>query len=145
MTWVEAIPYFTKHELACKGSGIVEMDARFAVMLPYLRLKWGKTLSLSSVCRSPQHNTNVGGHPNSLHLTYNPKHKTNGTMAADVTWKNWPKDEQIAFAKLAYDVGFSVGLHNAFCHIDLREEIGLPKIVFLYGTWDGRFKPSDIA
>lgn len=144
MTWTSAIPYFGESELRCKGSGIIEIDERFAVMLPYLRLKWGKALSLNSVCRSPAHNKAVDGHPTSLHLTYNPKHKTNGTMAADVDWKSWTKDEQIKFAKLAINLGFAVGLHNSFCHIDLRSEIGLPKTVFLYGSWDNRFSPSDI-
>lgn len=142
--WTEALPYFPKSQLACKGSGVVKLDIRFAVLLPLLREKWGKALTPSSVCRTPKHNTAVKGHPNSLHLTENPTHKTNGTCAADIRWADWTVSEQLRFAKLAYSLGFSVGLHKSFCHIDLRTIAGLPQSVFLYGTWTGAFKPAKI-
>lgn len=143
--WTEAIPYFPKSQLACKGSGIIKLDIRFAVMLPLLREKWGKPLTPSSVCRTPAHNKAEGGHPNSLHLTENPVHKTYGTMAADIRWADWKVEEQLRFAKLAYSLGFSVGLHRSFCHVDLRAVTGLPQSVFLYGAWTDAFKPSEVT
>jgi len=143
--WTEAIPYFPKSQLACKGSGIVKLDIRFAVLLPVLREQWGKPLTPSSVCRTPSHNKAVGGHPNSLHLTDNPTHKSHGTMAADIRWADWKVSEQLRFAKLAHSLGFSVGLHQSFCHIDLRSKVGLPQAVFLYGTWTNAFKPEDVT
>lgn len=142
--WTEALPFFTKGQLACKGTGIVKIDIRFAVKLPALRLAWGKPLTPSSVCRTPNHNKNEGGHPNSLHLTDNPKHPSWGTMAADIRWIDWGKEERIRFCKLAYSMGFSVGLHNSFCHIDLRKELGLPQAVFVYGTWSNQFSSKEI-
>ena len=43
-TWNEAIPFFSKKELACKGTGIVKLNREFAIMLPTLRLAWGGPL-----------------------------------------------------------------------------------------------------
>jgi len=135
--WTGALPYFSESELACKSTGVVRLDRRFAAALPALRAKWDKPLVLTSVCRTPEHNTRVGGHPRSLHLTDNPAHDTEGTMAADIAWRDWPQAEQLQFARVAYCMGWSVGLHDGFCHIDRRYDIELPKAVFLYGTWSG--------
>lgn len=143
-----SIDFFSAQELACKGSGIIKMDPRFAVALPELRVAWGAPLSPSSVCRTPEHNTKVGGNPRSLHMTENPAWPTFGAMAADIRWRNWSVFNQLRFARLAYSLGWAVGLHNGFCHVDRRGDLNLPNLpqrVFLYGDWDGRFKPSDIA
>lgn len=147
MIWSEEIPYFTRSELACKGTGIIRMDIRFAAALPALRLAHGGPLGPSSVCRTPDHNKAVGGHPRSLHLTENPKWPTNGTMAADIRWLGWSSDDQLDFAGLAWDMGWSVGLHDSFCHIDRRADLALPELpqhVFLYGSWAGAFSPNDV-
>lgn len=143
-----AIPYFSESELRCKGTGIIKLDPRFAEALPKLREAWGASLTPNSVCRSPEHNKKSGGNPNSLHMTENLKWPTLGTMAADIRWRDWTVFNQLRFARLAYSLGWSVGLHNGFCHVDRRSDLNLaalPQNVFLYGTWDGRFKPSDIA
>lgn len=144
--WTDALPYFPRHELACKGSGIIKIDVRFAARLPALREAWGKPLTPTSVCRSPAHNKAVGGHPNSLHLTENHRHPTAaGTLAADISWRDWNRADRISFARLAWDMGFAVGLHDGFVHVDLRAVVGLSPTVFLYGTWTGDFGPRDIA
>lgn len=137
MSWDKAIPYFSEKELACKSSGIVKLDRRFAAMLPALRVAWGKSLTLSSVCRTPEHNQKVGGHPRSLHLTENSAHDTEGTMAADIAWRHWSRLEQLKFARLAYKMNWAVGLHDGFIHVDRRHDLGVQKTVFLYGTWNG--------
>ena len=142
--WTEAIPYFSKSELACKGTGIIKIDVRFAVLLSYLRMIWGEPLTATSVCRTPNHNRAIGGHPTSLHLTENPKHASNGSMAADITWSHWTKEKRIKFARLAYSLGFSVGLHVSFIHIDLRSAIGLKQNVFVYGVWNNEFGAKEI-
>ena len=143
-TWNEAIPFFSKKELACKGTGIVKLNREFAIMLPTLRLAWGKPLTPNSVCRTPTHNMNEGGHPNSLHLTENPTHNIDGTAAADIRWRVWSNADKLAFARLAYSLGFSVGLHNGFCHVDWRKAAGLPQACFLYGEWTGKFTCEDV-
>lgn len=142
--WAGAIPYFSENELKCKGSGKLVLDIRFASRLPELRASWGGAMTLNSCCRSPEHNKRVGGHPNSLHLTKNPKHPTHGTAACDVRWGDWSHEFQLGFARLAYSKGWSVGLHNSFCHIDARKWCDLNQAVFLYGSWDGRFTKEDV-
>ena len=134
-SWKEALPFFPRHELACKGTGVVLMDLRFAAALPALRLAWGRPLTPTSVCRTPAHNVAERGHPTSMHLTENPVRGTNGTMAADLYWSNWPDDRKLEFARLAHRMDWSVGLHSTFCHVDLRHLVGLEQRVFLYGKW----------
>lgn len=147
-TWSSAIPYFVESELVCKGTGTIKLNRDFAVMLPVLRLAWGKPLVPNSVCRTPEYNRQInngkGGHPNSLHLTENPKHPIEGTAAADIRWRTWSNADKLAFARLAYSLGFSVGLHNGFCHVDWRKAAGLPQACFLYGEWAGKFAPKDV-
>lgn len=144
MTVTTTIPYFSEQELRCKGTGIIRMDPLFESELPRLREAWGKPLSPSSVCRAPSHNAKVGGHPRSLHLTENPVHKVAGTAAADITWRGWPSSDRLAFARLAWSMGWSVGLHDGFCHIDRRDAAGLPQTAYLYGAWSGAFGPGQI-
>jgi len=147
-TWTKALPFFTADELACQGSGIVKLDMRFAAQLPALRMAWGSPMILNSCCRTPEHNARVKGHPRSLHLTINPKWPTWGCMAADVGWLSWSTEEQFQFALLAWNQGWSIGLHEGFCHIDRRGDMKrseLPQTVFTYDHWDGAFFKSDIV
>lgn len=155
------IQFFAAHELDCKGTrrrgedgqlipgtGVIKMDPRFAQALPFLRSEWGRPLSPTSVCRTPEHNRNTkDANPNSLHMTENPKWPTLGTMGADISWANWSTEDRLAFARLAWRLGWSVGLHRSFCHVDRRADLNmaaLPKHVFLYGTWTGEFTPEDV-
>lgn len=138
---------FTAKELRCKGSGVILIDKRFADKITEFReLIWCKPINPSSVCRTPEHNKAVDGHPTSFHLTVNPKHKTFGTAAMDCKWNEMSTKEKLEFAKLAYQHGFSVGLHKLFCHLDLRTITGLPQHCFLYGEWDKKlFLPKDVV
>jgi hypothetical protein len=151
-----AIEFFSHAELECKGSrkdnapgtGVIKLDPRFAAALPELRRAWNKPLTPNSICRTPEHNTKVGGNPNSLHMTENAKWPTIGTMAADISWRGWPVEEQLAFARVAWGMGWSIGLHNGFCHVDRRADLGLPNLpqsVFLYGEWANNFNRDDIV
>lgn len=143
--WTKELPYFSYDSLACKGSGIVLLDLRFAAALPALREAWNRPLIVTSVCRSPEHNASVGGHVSSLHLTVNTTHKTAGTAAADIAWKDWTKAERLAFAKLAWKHHWAVGLHKQFIHVDMRRIVGLAPAIFLYGTsWTGEFSAADV-
>lgn len=45
---ITAIPFFPEHELACKGTGVIKLDPRFAEELPKLREAWGLTQSLET-------------------------------------------------------------------------------------------------
>ena len=145
-SWTGALPLFPEWELRCKGTQELKLDVRFATALVALRSAYGRPMNMNSVCRSPSHNTKIGGHPRSLHLTKNPVHPTNGCMAGDVSWYDWTPDEQLKFARLAWRMGWSVGLNDAFCHIDRRKDFGLRQVVFIYaGGWDGAFGKGDVS
>jgi hypothetical protein len=132
-----AIKHFTEHELACKGSGIIKLDPRFADELVKIREAWGLPLVPSSVCRSPEHNKKEGGHPRSLHLTDNPKWPTFGTMAIDIIWDGWAKGKQQEFAQLARKMGWRVGLANSFIHLDRGHDVGVKPGVYTYKGYMG--------
>ena len=138
--WEDAIPYFTHDELACRLTGIIRLDIRFAVQLPVLRQAWDRPLTPTSVCRTPAHNESEGGHKRSLHLTENPVHPVDGTMAVDFWWGHWSQDNQLAFAALALSLDWSVGLNLHFIHADRRGDFGLSQKVFKYDNWDERFE-----
>jgi hypothetical protein len=143
-TWTQALPYFSTSELGCRCCGLVKLDIRMAAMLPALRQAWGKPLSPSSACRCPSHNVRVKGHPTSLHLTENPKWQTGGSAAVDITWRDWPSFVKLQFARMAHEHGFRIGLHDAFCHLDIGRDLGLPSRPFLYGMWTGQFSVEDV-
>jgi hypothetical protein len=45
-------------------------------------------------------------------------------------------------------MGWAIGLHNGFCHVDRRADLGLPNLpqsVFLYGEWANNFNRDDIV
>ena len=132
-----AIDVFPEHELACKGSGVIRLDPRFAEELPKLRKAWGRPLLPNSVCRTPKHNQKEGGHPRSLHLTKNPVWPTFGTMAADIFWGDWAIGKQQEFAELARSMGWRVGLANSFVHIDRGHDIGIKTGVYFYKGYTG--------
>jgi hypothetical protein len=142
--WLSPLPYFPASELACRCCGVIQLDLEFAAMLPMLRAVWGKSLTPNSVCRCPAHNKREGGHPNSLHMTVNEKWKTAGTMAADIRWRSWSTKDKLQFARLAHSMGFRVGLHDGFCHIDLGRKLGLSPRPFVYGTWAAPFSVDEV-
>lgn len=133
-----AIPHFSESELACKSTGTIKIDPRFAEALPKLREAYGKPMVLNSACRTPAHNIKIGGYKNSLHLTENQKWPTFGTMACDVKWRDWSPVDQECFARLALKMGWRVRLHNGFCHIDRLLDISPDHVrVSVYDTYTG--------
>lgn len=105
---------FKLSEFVCKdGSGKVLFSADLINKLQKLRDKLGKPVVITSGYRTPEHNTKVGGSPNSQHLEGNAADiKVNGVHPLDV-----------AFA--AESVGFTgIGVYtndgNYFTHVDVR-------------------------
>jgi hypothetical protein len=143
MIWASPLPYFTASELACRCCHTIALNTQFAAALVALRSSWGQSLNPTSVCRCPTHNVSVGGHPNSLHMTTG-VHGISGTAAADFAWRHWGDTLKREFAQLAYSMGFSVGLHDGFCHVDGRTLGGLSQGSFVYGNWTG-FSPMEVV
>jgi len=119
--------YFTENELKCKGSGGFKLAHGFAEAIDNLRAAWNKPLVVNSCCRSAQYNKKVGGHQKSLHVYDKPARDTGGTCAIDF------REHSEEFRRLAWDMGFSLGLGNNFTHCDTRKEVlGMPQVKFHY-------------
>jgi uncharacterized protein YcbK (DUF882 family) len=127
-----ATPYFTVQELQCKGTGEFKCNPLFLCYLSVLRHKMGKPFVITSACRSPEHNKNVGGHPTSLHLTENDKWHSNGTMAVDISTNGWTLYERQKLIQLAMNDGWNVGIAKTFIHVDRGQDIGLTPRVWDY-------------
>ena len=112
---------FTKSDLASPddpNSGQYASE-RFIRMLNELQSlihkRLGIDLIINSACRTPAHNTQVGGASKSKHLTTTP----GGCMAVDIHCKEDHYREKLINA--AMEVGFKgFGLANTFIHLDAR-------------------------
>ena len=111
---------FSKYEFACKcGCGFDDIAPNLIKVLQKLRDKFGKPIYISSGCRCPKHNVEVGGVPDSQH--------TRG-KASDIFWHGnvcplyetlWELYEngevpEVGFIKLYPE--------KNFIHVDVREE-----------------------
>jgi hypothetical protein len=112
--------YFTKEELQCKcGCGTMELAEGFAEELDGLRGVYGHPLIPTSACRCPDHNRMVGGHRNSLHLTFN-LHWNTRTCAIDV--KRPDSSLMASLVGVALERGLSIGIAPTFVHLDWRSQ-----------------------
>jgi hypothetical protein len=62
----------------------------------------------------------------------NPKHKTNGTLAVDISLRTMSEDDKADLFDIVYQRGLSVGISETFMHIDNRQEILLPQKIWNY-------------
>lgn len=102
-------PHFSPEELACRGTGMLEIHEPSLDKLEALRGVLGKPMIVQSAYRSPQHNKAVGGAKHSQHLI---------ARAFDISMAN--HDPEV-FEKAARAVGFTgFGTYPAqnFMHID---------------------------
>lgn len=124
-------PYFSEDELRCKGSGELNLAPGFLGILVHLRKMWDTPMKVNSACRSPEHNTAVGGHPKSLHLTQNER-SINGTMAIDISTEDMDDHDVEVLHALAGDLGWSIGRAETFIHLDARILLGRSRADFTY-------------
>ena len=124
--------YFSEDELRCKGNGELSLAPGFLGMLVHLRKVWADALIVNSCCRSLEHNTAVGGHVKSLHLTSNEERSIAGTMAIDISTANMEDIDVETFHALAGDLGWSVGRAKTFIHLDARILLGRSRADFTY-------------
>lgn len=102
---------FSPRELACKGTGFLLVNENALDKLQALRNELDRPLLITSAYRSPQHNKNVGGATNSLHMQ---------GIAFDVRMENQDPHEFEAAARRIGFTGFGYYPHRGFMHIDTR-------------------------
>lgn len=118
--------YFTEAELKCKGSGKLILADGFADMLLELRLKYNKPMIITSACRSEEHNKKVGGAANSFHICDNGI----GCLAIDVSCHDGRS--RLELVRLGIALGWSIGVHKSFIHLDQRDLLGIEPVLFTY-------------
>ena len=73
--------YFNRDELSCScGCGIYNFDIEALAVLNQIRAEIGRPMYVTSGCRCPSKNRNVGGEENSGHITT----ETNPCTEADI-------------------------------------------------------------
>ena len=103
-------PNFSPAEIACRGTGKLQVNEPALDKLQALRDRLGKPLIVRSAYRSPEHNRAVGGATRSKHLD---------GAAFDIAMAN---HDPAAFEAAAREVGFlGFGFYprSGFIHVDL--------------------------
>ena len=125
------IPYFTYGELACKQTGKIVLADGFAPKLVTLRKTFNKPMPITSACRSKEHNQKIGGSPNSFHIYDSPRYDFTGCCAVDVAISDTTIKGDLM--SLAWQLGWSIGFHKNFLHLDRRVDYTeLKQTVFCY-------------
>ena len=123
--------YFTRAELACKGSGEFRLADGFGDFLDNIRGAWGKPLIVNSCCRSMAHNQAEGGAKNSYHLLDHPG-RSFGTCAVDFAISAHDRRDFVALILEKFPTA-SLGIAETFVHVDLRHDYdGSPPTLFTY-------------
>lgn len=115
----QASKNFTLAELSCKHCGALPQP-QLIIELQALRDKFGAPMVITSATRCKEHNTAIGGAPDSMHLQ---------GLAVDVMVKPSLRWEFLVHA-MAMGVWRGVGVNASFIHLDLRT--GTPA-VWVYG------------
>ncbi|SIR07991.1 Peptidase M15 [Paracoccus thiocyanatus] len=102
-------PNFSPAEIACRGTGRIQINEDALDRLQELRVTLGKPLIVNSAYRSPEHNRRIGGAKASKHL--------DGT-AFDISMANHDPETFIAAARKAGFKGVGTYPRSNFVHID---------------------------
>lgn len=109
----------------------MKLDPTFEVMLTALRIALNAPIIATSVCRCPIHNNNVGGASKSFHLTESAFAEVKGTAAIDIKYSTIEYRNKLA--RLAWRMGFRIGYHKSFLHLDSAAHCGAkPQSIFKY-------------
>lgn len=125
---------FAWREFYCplaKSVPVSDLTLHHVSCLQELREQFGQPLKVNSGYRSPEHNTRVGGAPQSMHLEF----------ATDITPAKVGEGDRMqlldALNDIAEELKFSgIGRYDIFLHLDCRAYIGRTP-----ARWDKRSAP----
>jgi len=106
--------HFSRKEFECKcGCGFAAMDSELLEVLEDVREHFGSPIIITSGCRCPSHNAQVGGMPNSFH--------TKG-MACDFKVKSLGENQDTVadYLEAKYPNKYGIGRYIGRTHIDVR-------------------------
>lgn len=131
-------PNFTQAELAT-DNGVMMFELDFLNCLQVLRNVYDDSMAVTNGCRNPRHNTRVGGHPRSLHLTNNTVHMSKHrpgelvhACAVDIA-RNMDGLQLARLIRIGLNSKWSFGIADTFIHLDLRTRFtNLPRVLYTY-------------
>ena len=133
-SWNHRWPNFPPHEMACRGTGMIVVQAEFMDQLQALRNALAEPMHITSGCRSAAHNARIGGKANSFHICdEDPAERGQvGCLAVDVATPDGSYRGDLFEA--AWSMDWSVGWNSVkkFLHLDQRTMVAWRKTSFDY-------------
>ena len=106
--------HFDRIEFACKcACGHDTVDTELLMVLEHVRQYFEKPVIITSGCRCEEHNRNVGGKVDSLHLF---------GKAADFVVVDIHPHDVYNFLACFYTGEYGIGKGDTYTHIDIREK-----------------------
>lgn len=108
--------YFSEKEMQCPCCGLLFVDQELLSSLDALRSMMGEAIRINSACRCDKHNKEVGGAPDSYHLTgpHNP------CQAVDIPVPSADYRYRLVENAIGLDFG-GIGVYSTFVHLDIRK------------------------
>ena len=103
--------HFSRWEFKCPDCDFDVVDKELLQVLEWVRIRFGKRVTINSACRCEKHNKKVGGSPKSQHLF---------GKAADIVVEDVIPLEVYDFLATAYFDCYGIGNYPDFTHIDVR-------------------------
>lgn len=106
--------HFDRSEFECScGCGFATVDIELLKVLEVVRKKFNSPITITSACRCPEYNSEIGG-------AYGSKHKQG--IAADIVVKDVSPDEVYRFIDAHMPRKGGLGMYSKFTHVDVRQK-----------------------
>ncbi|MDO5400845.1 MAG: D-Ala-D-Ala carboxypeptidase family metallohydrolase [Eubacteriales bacterium] len=106
----DTVPNFAPSEFACPCCGLNNVDHTLVRVCQRLRTHFDAPFQVSSGPRCPRHNAEVGGVPNSKHLT---------GRAVDFRIPGHPAAQLLPQAQAQPEIRYAYAIDNQFVHMEL--------------------------
>ena len=120
--------HFSVKEFACPCCGACNVDKRLLDLLEAMRADLGRPLVITSGCRCPAHNREIGGAPNSEHIAWRKEPGVEAfCTAADL--KAPSSAARFDLVRAALDAGcerIGVYAHKAIVHVGVADDEAHP-------------------